>query len=184
MKLFAELLSERGVQAFVCSPEDVRLAPSGALAVDNVEIDFVYNRMTDFRLTEDTHSHFRAALLTNKVVLSPHPAIYVRTADKRLAFPCTPFLYKVIRLLTNMKHEVIPATFLLSQKPLDEWFKAKKDFVFKPPSGNASKGVYRGDKLSAAKLVIKLLCGSYFDVTLNRNRCLATRLSSSLCRPR
>lgn len=52
-----------------------------------------------------------------------------------------------------MDHEVVPPTFLLSERSIEEWMKVKKDFVFKPPSGNASKGVYRGDKLSAAKMV-------------------------------
>lgn len=147
-KLYPEMLKlaaiiEQGisshipVKAVVVSPEDLELREDG-LYHDGNRVQFVYNRLTDFRLTEPSHSDLREAALKGLIVLSPHPAAYVRYADKRN--------------LTKLVHPVVPKTYLLSDKPLDEWAKTKKNYVFKPPDSAASKGVYRGDKASQSKL--------------------------------
>lgn len=148
-KLYPEMLKfaaliEQGIcsshpsmKAVVVSPEDLVLKEDGIYYQDH-QIQFIYNRMTDFRLTHPSHAHIRQASLDGHVILSPHPAAYVRYADKRN--------------LTKLSHPLVPKTFLLSEKPLEEWGKIKKNFVFKPPDGAASKGVYRGDKVSQTKL--------------------------------
>lgn len=51
-----------------------------------------------------------------------------------------------------MKDPVVPVAYLLKDKPIEEWGKIKKNFVFKPPEGAGSKGVYRGDKISITTL--------------------------------
>ncbi len=65
--------------------------------------------------------------------MTPHPAAYSRIADKRN-------LYRTV-------HPLVPEAHLLRERPLDEWRQHKSDWVFKPTSGNASHGVYRGDKV-------------------------------------
>jgi glutathione synthase/RimK-type ligase-like ATP-grasp enzyme len=139
MLFFAEILGNEGIQTFVLSPEDLILdSITKELTHNGVKIDLIYNRMTDFRFEDPFHKHIREAAIAKSIALTPHPAVYVRAADKRN--------------LLKMKHSVIPETHLLKDKSIDDWCKIKKDYVFKPPAGNASKGVYRGDKVSIAKL--------------------------------
>eukprot|EP01006_Ploeotia_vitrea_P033250 TRINITY_DN65375_c0_g1_i1.p1 TRINITY_DN65375_c0_g1~~TRINITY_DN65375_c0_g1_i1.p1 ORF type:complete len:489 (+),score=52.22 TRINITY_DN65375_c0_g1_i1:68-1468(+) len=137
MLFLAKLLVDAGVPADVVSPTDLKLTDEG-LMHRNKKVEFLYNRMTDFRMTEEVHKHIRTAAIENKVVLTPHPATYARVADKRL--------------LKNIQHEVVPLCQQLSDRPMEEWCKIKKGWVFKPPDGAASKGVYRGDKVSNSKL--------------------------------
>jgi hypothetical protein len=147
-KLYPEMLKlasiiEEGVAthakivAAVVSPEDLKLEEDGLYHNGN-RVQFIYNRMTDFRMTNPEHNHIREASLKGLAVLSPHPSAYVRYADKRN--------------LCKITHPLVPKTYLLSDKPIEEWGKIKKSFVFKPPDGAASKGVYRGDKISQTKL--------------------------------
>ena len=131
-------------RCFVCDPSELTVDKETNVLnyTDDfgtkVAIDLMYNRLTDFRFEEEATQHIRKACLDNKLVVTPHPASYVRVADKRL--------------LPLMEHDVVPATIPLSSKPMEFWGKNKKKYVFKPASGNASKGVYRGDKISVTKL--------------------------------
>eukprot|EP01059_Diplonema_ambulator_P000784 TRINITY_DN1062_c1_g1_i1.p1 TRINITY_DN1062_c1_g1~~TRINITY_DN1062_c1_g1_i1.p1 ORF type:complete len:420 (+),score=50.06 TRINITY_DN1062_c1_g1_i1:68-1327(+) len=143
MQYFADILRSKSIPCVVCSPSDltpVASAPGQFMATENdvtIPIDMIYNRLVDFRLTEPCHQHIRTAALAG-LVLTPHPAAYARVADKRA--------------LMKINHDVIPKTYYLSDKPIEEWQKVKKNYVFKPANGNGSKGVYRGDKISNSKL--------------------------------
>jgi len=137
----ARVLEQQGtMKCSVLSPEDLELSSEGYLTCNNGKdrVDFIYNRMTDFRLHQQNHLHIRKCVISKKVAISPHPSIYSRAADKRL--------------LIKVKDEVVPQAFLLSEKTSEEVNKLRKNYVFKPPEGNAGKGVYRGDKISGPKL--------------------------------
>lgn len=138
MLVFSDLLQRSGIKCVVISPEDLELSPEKKLFYQGQKIDLIYNRLVDFRMKEERHQAIRESSIANQVVLTPHPASYVRFADKR-------------KLLT-MQDPVIPKTFLLKDKPFEEWIKIKKNYIFKPADGAGSKGVYRGDKLSNSKL--------------------------------
>eukprot|EP00756_Hemistasia_phaeocysticola_P033792 Hpha_TRINITY_DN16482_c1_g1::TRINITY_DN16482_c1_g1_i1::g.163412::m.163412 len=141
MLLFADVLKMRGMEAVVCSPADLDADDSGALTHTRTgrRIHFVYNRLApDFRLQEEGHLHLRAAAVRHAACISPHPAAYARIADKRL----------LKRLSEAAAHPCVPRTMLLQDRPMEEWVQEKKKWVFKPPEGNASRGVYRGDKVS------------------------------------
>eukprot|EP00009_Paramoeba_aestuarina_P004543 CAMPEP_0201520356 /NCGR_PEP_ID=MMETSP0161_2-20130828/10660_1 /ASSEMBLY_ACC=CAM_ASM_000251 /TAXON_ID=180227 /ORGANISM="Neoparamoeba aestuarina, Strain SoJaBio B1-5/56/2" /LENGTH=430 /DNA_ID=CAMNT_0047918677 /DNA_START=113 /DNA_END=1405 /DNA_ORIENTATION=+ len=169
MKLFAEFLSVEGIQTFVVSPEELTYRKGEGLFYNETQIDFVYNRLTDFRFEEQEHQALRQAAVDGRVVVSPHPATYVRTADKRNLVTLSRFIHAKKEdqtkenapfHLQNEKFEetiqvlktVVPQTWVLSEKPLEEWQKLRKKMVFKPVCGNGSKGVYRGDRMSNAKL--------------------------------
>lgn len=129
----------------VCNPEELRpTSDGGGLETqEGYTVDFVYNRTTDFRFTDPRHAHLRVAATQNiaqppAVVVSPHPAAYSRIADKRL--------------LTRLQHVVVPESAQMTSRPMDYWLENRKRYVFKPPDTAASKGVYRGDKISASKL--------------------------------
>jgi hypothetical protein len=87
-----------------------------------VQIDFLYNRITDFRLELASHAHIRQAAIHNAVCVSPHPAAYVRYADKR-------------NLLRIADTNVIPQTLQYTDRAVDDWVKTKKQWVFKPSVG-------------------------------------------------
>jgi glutathione synthase/RimK-type ligase-like ATP-grasp enzyme len=138
---FSEILIEAGIDARVVSPEEMELnETTGAMQFvsDQVPIDFIYNRICDFLLKEPSHEHIRKAGADFKVVISPHPAVYVRSADKRR--------------MIHMKHEVVPQTFMLSDKPIEFWQENKKKYVFKPCQGFGSRGVYMGKSISRNKI--------------------------------
>ena len=141
MLLYKQMLEEVGICCHVVSPEDLHLSESSdALLFQGTPVDFVYNRLTDFRLKNPEHAHLREALLSQVVVMSPHPATYARCADKR----------QLLRL--SQVTPLVPTTYQLKDKPIEDWVKIKKDYVFKPPDGAASRGVYRGNKISNTKL--------------------------------
>lgn len=142
MAHFCALLRLQGIPAVVASPEDLEVSADGrTLRVRDTAqpIDFVYNRLVDFRLEEPRHEGLRRAALAGGAVVSPHPASYARVADKRL-------------LSRLSGHPVVPVTMNLSDRPLSEWEKDRKRWVFKPPAGNGSRGVYRGNRISLKKL--------------------------------
>lgn len=136
---FAKILELQGVYATVCSPEDLSWDESAGLVdTSGHPINFVYNRLVDFRFTQAKHAHLREAALSGSVTVSPHPATYARVADKRL--------------LLKLVSPVVPESHELSTRPIEEWAAEKKKWVFKPPDGAGSKGVYRGDKISKKTL--------------------------------
>ncbi len=137
MKAFAVLLEEVGISTCVVSPEELEWDGHN-LSWCQKKIDFVYNRLVDFRLQNPSHQKIREAALQGSVVLSPHPAAYVRVADKRN--------------LLRLKHPLVPEAHLFSERSVDAWAADKSNWVFKPADRAGAKGVYRGDKISITKL--------------------------------
>lgn len=149
---FKRIIEENEMKAFVVSPEELQYnEEEQSLYFKEDRIDFVYNRISsDFRLKMDKYKGIRNASIAGQIVLSPHPASYVRIADKRnLGL----ILQKIESFETQpIYHSVVPKILSMKEKTIEEWTKERKKWVFKPPEGNGSKGVYRGDKISATKL--------------------------------
>lgn len=137
MQAFAKILCAAGYDAITCSPEELDQTKDG-LALNGKKIDLIYNRLVDFRLTEARHKNIRDALLKGQVALTPHPAVYARCADKRR--------------MVGWQHPVVPETHLLAERSREVWQNDRKRWVFKPPTGAGSRGVYRGDKITIGKL--------------------------------
>ncbi len=137
MQYFAKLLKARGLPTILTNPQDLSLS-NNSLTTAGKKIDLVYNRLTDFRLLEESHALLRQAALDFGLVVTPHPQAYARIADKRN--------------LIKIKDPVVPETKLLQDAPLEFWLKDRKNWVFKPVDRAGSKGVYRGDKISLSKL--------------------------------
>jgi hypothetical protein len=144
---FASVLKAFGMDARVCSPEELTINPETKVLEfleDGKCVDFLYNRLCDFLMREPLHAHIRESAVAGKVVLSPHPALYVRAADKR----------RLIDLCKKDAAEckVVPKTFMLGDKDLVFWQEHKKDYVFKPAQSFGSRGVYRGASISRNKI--------------------------------
>ncbi|MGR9045588.1 MAG: hypothetical protein ACU83N_09845 [Gammaproteobacteria bacterium] len=149
--LFKKLFEQHGLHAVICDPAEL-IFRDGALWHGDIQIDLVYNRLTDFGLEEDNHKHLCAAYLAEAVVVTPHPRAHALYADKRnLSLLSDEAVLKDIGvdaenraiLLGGIAHTV-------NVRPEDReslWATRKKMF-FKPAKGFGSKAAYRGDKMT------------------------------------
>jgi hypothetical protein len=149
--LFKKLLESQGWETVVADPSELRfdgerLQHGGRL------IDIVYNRLTDFYLEKPEHAHLREAHRLGAAVLTPHPrahALYANKLNLALlsderelhALGVPPQAIQVLA-----RH--IPRTRAVASRAHDEWWVNRKEWFFKPSSGYASRGAYRGDKLT------------------------------------
>lgn len=114
--------------------------------------DFIYNRHTDFFLTEPSSSVLREKFLNRDVCLSPNPFEYLMLADKqRLIDWGTPGFLESQGLAgedLNLVRTAVPQSFDISTERADEIWASRKKFFFKPKNAFGSKQSYRGGTIS------------------------------------
>ena len=105
----------------------------------------VYNRSTDFFFSEDESKQIKAAYLNNTSRIAPHPADYLRFANKKNLQLLREHLLEQGSSLAT----VIPESLSFRSFPDSEslWSQRKKYF-FKPSQSFGSKGVYSGKGIS------------------------------------
>jgi hypothetical protein len=112
----------------------------------------VYNRVTDFYLSEERHAALRRAYEDDLAVVTPHPAAHARWADKRLlAWLRDETLLRAAGLDDAERAHLqssIPPTEIVSIEHGAELWRRRKGLFFKPIDGFGSKAAYRGDKLT------------------------------------
>ena len=154
-ELFRELFALSGIEAQVCDVRD--LAYDGAdLTLGGRRLDLVYLRDTDWRFEQERSRSLRAAYLADAVVVTPSPREHHLLANKQrlTLFSSADALQGIgakhdeIALLTA----VIPETRLLDAMGLEDAWRTRREWVFKPAAAYASHAVYRGDKISRRKL--------------------------------
>lgn len=154
------LLAEMQALAGLMRPfaQDVRVVDAAELAFSSgrlrhgaTPIDRVYWRSTDFLLTEPRHDAIRRAVVEGAITLAPSPEAYRAIADKRrfVEWSKTP---ELARDVANGLSFRIAETVPMSTRPSEAWYAERKEWVFKPVSGYASRGVYVGKKVSRRKL--------------------------------
>jgi hypothetical protein len=134
------------------------------LVIQNERIDLIYNRLTDFSLTESNHQHLRQAYDQDAVVITPNPFHHAIYADKRnlILLGDKGFLqtcavtYEDIQTL----EQAIPKTHALTAENADQFWQERKQLFFKPACGFGSKAAYRGDKITT-KVWQEILQGNY-----------------------
>jgi hypothetical protein len=166
--LFKKLLEANGYETVISDP--------GALAFDGMRVthdgravDLIYNRLTDFYLAQPEHSHLREAHHLGAVVLTPHPRSHALYANKRnltllsdenelrsLGVPS-----QTAEIL--LRH--VPKTRSVLPTAREEWWTDRKRWFFKPSSGYAGRGAYRGDKITR-KMFEDVLAGDYVAQTV------------------
>lgn len=149
--LFQDLLARAGYGAIIVAPEALEYR-DGKLMHDDLVIDLVYNRLTDFELATEAASAIRSAYLEKGTVVTPHPRAHALYADKRnLA------LLSDSGALTSMGADDetvailasgIPRTEIVSAENAERLWSERKKLFFKPMKGFGSRGAYRGDKLT------------------------------------
>jgi len=149
--LFQRLFEQHGIHAVVCDPGELALR-DGALWHGNVQIDLVYNRLTDFALEADAHAVLRQAYLSDAVVLTPHPRAHALYADKRnLELLCDDERLAACGVDPETRGVLvrgIPHTERVAPSRAEEYWARRRQLFFKPAAGYGSRAAYRGDKLT------------------------------------
>lgn len=151
MLAFKALFEQYGICASVVAPGELD-ADSKGVFLRGLPVDMLYMRHCDFYLESEEMAGIRAAYLAKTVCLTPCPLTYGLLSDKRrLANLSNPDFLAEAGL--NPKEidlvlRIIPEAYLLSSKDMDDTWRQRKRWVFKPVSGFGSQGVFYGRKIS------------------------------------
>lgn len=159
--LAQQLFAQAGIRTLIADPTELSAGAEG-LYLGEEKIDLIYNRLTDFSLTD--YPHILNAFHTRQVVLTPHPEAYARYADKRnlAKLTDTDFLKSIgtpdetIAILQRG----IPQAKLVHATEGAQWWAERKHWFFKPVNGYGAKGAYRGDKITK-RVFEEILAGDY-----------------------
>lgn len=165
-ELFRALFAAAGIAAVVCDAGDLVRAPEGGLRVRAPEglpgeavadpLDLVYLRDTDWRLDAPRSAALRAAYLAGEVVVTPSPREHHLLAHKgRLAWLSSRETLLALGASPEdaaLLAAVVPETRVLAALGVEEAWRTRREWVFKPEAAWASRAVYRGDKISRRKL--------------------------------
>ncbi len=150
MLIARDLLIRNGIETHIFSPEALAYE-AGDLMSGEGPIDMIYNRLTDFDLTEPSHVHLRQALLDDAVVMSPGPRHHALYANKRNLI----WLSNAASLESFGADDAdqavlssIPTTRRVTEQAADELWADRRNYFFKPAAGFGSRATYRGDKLT------------------------------------
>lgn len=160
--ILAQQMFERaGMSAAIADPLDLECRADGVY-LEGQKIDLIYNRLTDFSLA--SYPALLCAHRDKKIVLTPHPEAYDRSADKRNLARLTDADYLrslgVDEQTVGVLQQGIPQTRRVSADDAGQWWTERKQWFFKPVSGYGAKGAYRGDKLTR-RVFEEILDGDY-----------------------
>lgn len=177
--LFADLFRRHGFDAVIAAPEECQLR-NGALWYDDLRIDLVYNRLTDFLLEQPANAHLKEAYLADAAVITPHPRAHALYANKRnlalLGDAATLDELGVPAATRDILLAGIPRTEIVQAADADRLWRERKQLFFKPASGYGSRAAWRGDKVTK-RVWQEILDGDYVAQALvqpGRRRISAT----------
>ncbi|MDR3370263.1 hypothetical protein [Rhodoferax sp.] len=150
-ELFRQLFTQHGLQADIADPSELQWQ-GGHLLYQNMPVDMVYNRLTDFYLEEPAQQALRQAYEAGAVVLTPHPYGHALLADKRnliaLSQDALLAAWGTNAADRKLLEASVPVTRLVTQERADELWAQRRQLFFKPVAGYGAKAAYRGDKLT------------------------------------
>jgi hypothetical protein len=150
-ELFRQLFVRHGVAASIADPSALEWR-DGKLWHQGLVVDMVYNRLTDFYLTEPAHCALKNAFEAGAVVLTPHPRAHALYADKRnlIALSQDDLLatWGASAQDRRLLQAGVPQTQLVTPERADELWKQRRQLFFKPVASFGGKAAYRGDKLT------------------------------------
>ncbi len=153
--LCRQMFVQRGLQAIITDPKDLRWH-DGRLwhqgTQGDTAIDLVYNRLTDFDLSEPAHQALHDAYLAGGAVVTPHPHAHALRANKRnlITLSNDELLSRwgVSSADRQCLSAAIPATQAVTREHADALWAQRRQLFFKPVAGYGGKAAYRGDKLT------------------------------------
>ena len=154
MQAFCDFFREWGCRAEIVAPEEIQAGSDGVMHNDE-PVDMVYNRHCDFYLETPELAGLRQAYLQGKVCLTPNPFRYGLLADKRrLCFWSDPERLTAVGLdqsAIEFLQMVVPESRMLGSFDADELWSQRKQWVFKPATAHASRGVLVGAKTTRGR---------------------------------
>lgn len=150
MQALAELIRPHAMDVRVLDAADLAYR-EGRLRHGDDAIDRVYWRSTDFLLAEPAHADVCRAVREGTTVIAPSPEAYEAIANKQR------FVEWSAQTELSRDEETgmvlrIAETLPMAARNTSDWYAARRDWVFKPISGYASRGVYVGKSISRRKL--------------------------------
>ncbi|PJZ53105.1 circularly permuted ATPgrasp domain protein [Leptospira adleri] len=154
--LFREMFLSRGISCEIVDPELLNLEENGFLTFEGKKVDLIYNRLTDFYLSDLQNQKIRTSWELERTVVTPNPLDYELYAKKTnlILWKNEEFLRHagVEESDLNVLANSIPITGIVKKENAETLWKDRKKFFFKPASGGyGSKAAYRGEKLTKAK---------------------------------
>jgi hypothetical protein len=150
-ELFRRMLESRGRAARIADPREFEWR-EGKLRHHGAVVDMVYNRLTDFYLSDPHHAALRSAYEAGAVVLTPHPRAHALHADKRNLVVLSDENLLAAWGVSDADRRVIgaavPRTRPVTPETADELWAQRRQLFFKPFAGYGAKAAYRGDKLT------------------------------------
>lgn len=151
---FVTAFAAQGIEARIVDAADLRV-DGDVLCAGGDAIDLVYNRVTDFLLTDARHAALSEAWHRGLAVITPHPRAWALYADKRNLVTLTdPDALRALGVDEDTIAALqagIPRTVLVTADNADSLWAQRKEWFFKPAAGYGSKAAYRGDKLTRGK---------------------------------
>lgn len=144
--LCKEILEHHGIQVYIVDPKNVTI-DGDTLLINNVKIDLVYNRLTDFYFQKDEYLKFMSVLTGRNTVITPNKDDHMLFADKinLLALGDEGL---TSRILSSEELDVLKSA-LLETKIVDQMnaghvWENRKNYFFKPFNGFGGRGAYNG----------------------------------------
>ncbi len=131
--MFKEIFKSWGWPAEIAEPD------AALKALQQGQVNFIYNRYTDFKLASPLAREIFHYYVNGKVVVSPNPREYVILSEKK----------NLIEFASEQVSESLIPTFETKMHPNpEEIWEQRKKLIFKPTSSYGSKGVYKGVSIS------------------------------------
>lgn len=161
--LFQKLFQRAGIRVVVADPSELSYS-NGALWHGELQIDLVYNRLTDFMLEAPESRALRDAYLADAMVLTPHPRAHALYANKRNLALLTD-RQALDRLgVPHATQEIllngIPKTEMVNESRAERFWAERRHLFFKPVAGYGGRAAYRGDKITK-RVWEEILTGDY-----------------------
>jgi glutathione synthase/RimK-type ligase-like ATP-grasp enzyme len=161
--LFQALFQAHHIQCLIVDPADLSIREN-KLWVDDIAIDLVYNRLTDFDLSQPAHTILQTAYQENIAVVTPHPYAHALYANKRNLTLLSEVNFLIACGLAEKTAQalqtVIPTAYMVDAAHAENLWHARKQLFFKPISGHGGKGVYRGYNITK-RVFAHILAGDY-----------------------
>lgn len=150
MQALANLIRSHAINVLVVDAAELTYK-DGRLRHGGTAIDRVYWRSTDFLVADPEHAPIQRAVSEGSTILAPSPQSYRAIADKRrfVEWSSQP---ELARDKTSGLSFRLAETVPMSDRTADDWYSERSEWVFKPASGYASRGVYVGKSISRRKL--------------------------------
>ncbi|HEU0201508.1 MAG TPA: hypothetical protein VFR86_13875 [Burkholderiaceae bacterium] len=149
--LFQQLFERHGLRAVIAGPGAFTMRED-RLWLDDLAIDLVYNRLTDFALAHPASGALHEAYVRNAAVLTPHPRAHALYADKRnLALLSDAGQLQTLGVppaLQEILLDGIPRTEIVNPAHAERLWNERRSLFFKPTAGFGGRAAYRGDKIT------------------------------------